>query len=61
MFEYAVQEFASADPDVVLVWLHQHGDEGWEAFAVEPVSGGYRLWLKRPRSVVAGGLHRSQE
>ncbi len=60
MYEYTIQEFNGSDADPVLAWLNENGEDGWEAFFMEPVSGGYRVWLKRNTSNVLGGLERSQ-
>lgn len=60
MYEYTIQEFNGGDAATVLAWLNQNGESGWEAFFMEPMSGGYRVWLKRNASTVIGGLERSQ-
>lgn len=58
MYEYTVQEFNGDDTSAVLAWLNGGGESGWEAFSIEPMAGGYRIWLRRRRSGVAGGLQR---
>ena len=62
MYEYAIQELTGASAPEVLAWLNTIGEAAWEVFSVEPLTtGGYRLWLKRSRSNVMGGLERAQE
>ena len=34
MYEYAVQESSGSDTDVILAWLNENGEAGWEAFFV---------------------------
>ena len=62
MYEYAIQELSDASAPELLAWLNSIGEAAWEVFTVEPLpAGGYRLWLRRPRSNVMGGLERAQE
>jgi hypothetical protein len=55
MYEYDVREF-HGDTASIINWLNENGREGWEAFAMESTGAGHRVWLKRQRSGVAGGL-----
>jgi hypothetical protein len=41
---------------VILAWLNQNGETGWEAFFIEHDAALYRVWLRRHTSNVAAGL-----
>lgn len=60
MYEYMIHDVPGREPTAALAWLNDSGVADWEAFFVEPHAEGYRLWLKRRRSGIAGGLERSQ-
>jgi hypothetical protein len=49
-------ELLPGDAEGAVAQLNRWGEAGWQAFQMDAVDSGFRVWLSRELAIAAGGL-----